>query len=748
MRRELRRRGSVFAVVVISLLITACSFDGTPAPTPTLEPVLPPLPSTTPQAAVATPAGTATPVPLGQATPLPSGGAASATCTSGSGATRFPGLRYGVNIVPGDTNIAGSLDQARDMSAGWVRAALHWSDLEPQQGAYRWDQLDTLAASAQSRGLRLLLSVGQSPAWAGASGGLPDKPDDFGAFMGALAARAAGKIAAYEIWREPNVASPGATQPPKASDYAELLVAASTAIKRADPCALVLNGALRPAAPNTPGVGDDLAFYRDMLAYDGGAARRAYDVLAVELNTGGVLGKGNWSRANPAQSRGYFGHVYVVRDEMTAADEANKQVWVVQMGYNVAGDLAVTPKQQAEYLIGTIDNARKNTPWISAIFVRDLGSAAENDQASFSLFEAGSTPRPAYAALRDYYAGHGQPRPAAPIPGTDMVMLWQFRPNQYPRGPLVLGPDGAIYLSSGGYVRVVDPNGAFRLAIKPGRKRVPGIAADAQQRIYTTGDNGTLSAYTPGGNFAWSVLTEGEATTPLLISADGKTLYTGTSRERLDAYAASDGHKLWEAALGGIAGTPALGRDGTIYIGSADGALHAIAPDGTSRWRYPAVGFVQAAPLIAGDTIYGATDHGIVFALDAAGKERWRAELGSAVAGLSAGSEGTLYATSADGTLRAFAPGGALRWATPLGGGEPTAPAAAPDGQIYVGAADGHLRVIRPDGNVAGRFYLQAPARIAPLVSRDGAIYVAVGDKQDSVFAFGTAALKARYNAS
>src|SRR5262245_58545368 len=100
MRRELRRRGSLFAVVLISLAITSCSLTIGPTPTPTLEPVLPPLPSATPVAAPATPAPTGTPVPLGQAAPAPAGSAPSGACPTA--AARLPGLRYGVNIVAGD----------------------------------------------------------------------------------------------------------------------------------------------------------------------------------------------------------------------------------------------------------------------------------------------------------------------------------------------------------------------------------------------------------------------------------------------------------------------------------------------------------------------------------------------------------------------------------------------------------------------------------------------------------------------
>ena len=222
----------MFAGLIISLAVAACSPGGAPEPTPTFEPVLPLLPSPTSQAAIPAPQATGTPVALGQATPLPAGqatpapagGAASSACPTG--AVRLPGLRYGVNIVPGDTNIPRSLDQAHDMSAGWVRATLRWSDLEPQQGAYRWEQLDALVEGARARGLRLLLAVTQSPAWAGAVGGLPEKPEDFGTFMGALATRSTGKIGAYEIWREPNVAPAGGAQPAKPGDYVELLRAA------------------------------------------------------------------------------------------------------------------------------------------------------------------------------------------------------------------------------------------------------------------------------------------------------------------------------------------------------------------------------------------------------------------------------------------------------------------------------------------------------------------------------------------
>jgi outer membrane protein assembly factor BamB len=394
-------------------------------------------------------------------------------------------------------------------------------------------------------------------------------------------------------------------------------------------------------------------------------------------------------------------------------------------------------------MIKLFEFTRQTNPWISAIFARDLGGASSAD-GDFSLLNPDGSPRPAYKVLRDYYA-RAWDLPEQ-IKGTDLTMLWQYWPNATPSLTPVLGPDGAIYTINIGYVRVLDPNGAFRLSMKADRKNVPGVAVDTKHMIYASGETGALSAYTAGGNLTWSVLTDGTASTTLLISADEQALYTGTSKRQLDAYATDDGHKIWGTPLGGNPGALALGGDGTIFVGSSDGALHAIAPDGTPRWSYPSEGWVRAAPLISATAIYAVTDKGVIFALDSSGAQRWSADLGGQAAGLASGPDGTLYATTLDGTLHALAPDGRARWSTHVSDRRPTAPAAGLDGRIYVGAEDGGLRVVAPDGKIAGVFDAKAPLRIAPLVGRDGAVYVLAGDRK-RVFAFGTAALKERYNA-
>ena len=60
--------------------------------------------------------------------------------------------------------------------------------------------------------------------------------------------------------------------------------------------------------------------------------------------------------------------------------------------------------------------------------------------------------------------------------------------------------------------------------------------------------------------------------------------------------------KLWDYATGGaIVSSPAIGTNGTIYVGSDDKKLYAVNPDGTIRWTFLTGGAVQSSPMIGPD---------------------------------------------------------------------------------------------------------------------------------------------------
>jgi outer membrane protein assembly factor BamB len=58
--------------------------------------------------------------------------------------------------------------------------------------------------------------------------------------------------------------------------------------------------------------------------------------------------------------------------------------------------------------------------------------------------------------------------------------------------------------------------------------------------------------------------------------------------------------------------SPAIGSDGTIYVGSFDNKLYAVNPNGTAKWDTDniIVGAVQSSPAIGSDgTIYVGSDN-------------------------------------------------------------------------------------------------------------------------------------------
>jgi len=68
----------------------------------------------------------------------------------------------------------------------------------------------------------------------------------------------------------------------------------------------------------------------------------------------------------------------------------------------------------------------------------------------------------------------------------------------------------------------------------------------------------------------------------------------------------------WEFLTGNaVESSPAIGPDGTIYVGSNDDKLYAINPDGTKKWEFMTGGDIYSSPAIGTDgTVYfGSMDY-------------------------------------------------------------------------------------------------------------------------------------------
>lgn len=171
-------------------------------------------------------------------------------------------------------------------------------------------------------------------------------------------------------------------------------------------------------------------------------------------------------------------------------------------------------------------------------------------------------------------------------------------------------------------------------------------------------------------------------------------------------------------ADGEVKSSPAVGIDGTIYFGSLDNNLYAVNPDGELKWKFQTDGIVVSSPAIDEDgTIYIGSGDGNLYAIEDNGKNnpvlKWQFEAGSEIAGSSAsiGRDGDIY-FGLGGEFPKFiavTKEGNLKWCFNTDSGITSTPAISKDGTIFVGSFDGSVFAFVDDDetvegfSVAGR---------------------------------------------
>lgn len=202
----------------------------------------------------------------------------------------------GINIsgiAPGESfaQIDGEIATAKALHAQVVRTEMPWSAFEPKSpgvmepGAIA--AANRLMSDAAKANIKVIALVDSTPCWAStapasllatcsqssaANAWPPREPSAFGAFVGWLASQYGEKLAAIEIWNEPDQANQDyLAGPNKPQRYAELLRAAYPAIKRADSNIVVLAGSL---------VGSNGGFMRALYAQ---GVKGYYDAVAVHF---------------------------------------------------------------------------------------------------------------------------------------------------------------------------------------------------------------------------------------------------------------------------------------------------------------------------------------------------------------------------------------------------------------------------------------------------------------------------------
>lgn len=177
--------------------------------------------------------------------------------------------------------------------------------------------------------------------------------------------------------------------------------------------------------------------------------------------------------------------------------------------------------------------------------------------------------------------------------------------------------------------------------------------------------------------------------------------------------------------------TPAIGDDGTIYVGCSFGHFHAIDSTGTSKTKFthPEESEFISSPAIGPDgTIYVGVEDSL-YAFNSNLGVIWRFPTGGEVISSPAiGADGTIYVLSDDGYLYAISNQGQQLWRFQVSGGY-SSPAIGPDGSIYIGGDNGYLFCFLSNGNEKWNFYAGSQIYSSPALDRVGKVYFGTEDR-------------------
>ncbi|HEX4466921.1 MAG TPA: cellulase family glycosylhydrolase [Solirubrobacteraceae bacterium] len=323
--------------------------------------------------------------------------AASFSAPAGAAATPSQ-LLGGVNVMgitPQESSAAAdrAIAVAKSLHAKVVRTDAAWAEFEPKQ-AGELDQrtlefADRLVNDAAAAGIKVVMTVESSPCWATtaphallakctpgrlskANAYPPRDPAAYASFAAFLAARYGSKLAAIEIWNEPDQSNElYFAGPEKPARYAAVLRAAYPAIKQVAPSLQVLAGSL---------VGSNGAFLKAL--YKAGI-KGFYDGLSVHFY--------NLTLAS----------VRSIHEVQLANGDATP-LWLAEFGWTSCYPHKVQQEQgcvttatQAANLSNMIRSLARAHYLAAAIVYKLQDSTGEN----FGMLAAGGAHKPSFGAL-------------------------------------------------------------------------------------------------------------------------------------------------------------------------------------------------------------------------------------------------------------------------------------------------------------------------------------------------------------
>jgi len=314
----------------------------------------------------------------------------------------FVSLTYGIQAFLwwDPTAAALRLDSIRTMAFSHVKQTFAWKDAEPIEGEWHFENPDRILDEVERRGLKLVARLSDTPGWALAGGDSEDfmdaPPDDlmdFANYCGTIARRYAGRIAAYQIWNEPNLAREWGGRTPNAWEYVALLRACSEAIRAADPAAILISAGLSPTGNYDAIAHPDDIYLQEM--YDADFQHYVDVVGAHAPGYSDPYLSPDEAVAQGSQRFFTFRRVEDLRRIMVRNGDAARQMAILEMGWtrddrdaNYAW-FAVDERTQAKNLVNAFQFAADQwRPWVglmSVIYVADPSWTKDDEEYHWSV---------------------------------------------------------------------------------------------------------------------------------------------------------------------------------------------------------------------------------------------------------------------------------------------------------------------------------------------------------------------------
>ncbi len=343
-------------------------------------------------------------------------------------------------------------------------------------------------------------------------------------------------------------------------------------------------------------------------------------------------------------------------------------------------------------------------------------------------------------------AHDAQGRVKGPLSLASPAVRWSYvkdsgvgTPSCCARSSPVLSGDNAVYVgNNGGQLWSFDAqSGTFLWTFNTTPADFissPALGLDGT--VYFGSRNRWAYAITPAADRLsatqlWAAQLDDQIIAGPVLRMDGsQVVYFATNSGRVYARSAIDGSQIWSYPTGGpgssVYETPAIGADGTIYVGNLNGRVTALNPNGTLRWQTNLMGDFETTQTCPG-LVLPAFVSAPTWSRDGGGS-------GTVYVGLTmnvfCGAHGHFLALDADD--------GSIRWAFPtdhtIGFGWVGGAALGPNGTIHVGGGllQGgvpfqNLFSLSPAGAILDQVYslLGAVVREGPILGRDGTLYAA-----------------------